>query len=72
MGAPIKAIGGVFKSIFNPDMPKIEKPQAVIGPTDPEVAAAAARKRLQARAKSGREGTIFSPSYSNVNLAGTA
>lgn len=69
MGPVIKAISGVFST---PKMPKIEKPEAVIAPVSSEATALAARKRLQERAQKGREGTIYSPSYSNSALGGTS
>lgn len=73
MGKPLKAIGGVFSNLFGSQKtPEIVKPEAVITPPSPEVAARAARKRLQERAQKGREGTIYSQAYSGSRLGGTA
>lgn len=70
MSGAIKAIGSFFSA------PKLDVPKAAKSIAMPDVNSAQARmesvKRLRARAKKGREGTIYSQSYSGANLAGTA
>lgn len=74
MSGAVKAISNTFSSIFNPKAPKIPTPDRPIVAADPNSAAAkqATIQKARQRAQKGREGTIYSQSYGNANLAGTA
>lgn len=69
MGKALKAITGIFQPM---KLPK----EATQVPTMPDPGSAAAKldavKKVRQRAKSGREGTIYSGAYGGQNLAGTA
>lgn len=66
----IKSIGSSIGDMFKkPEMPKVETP--VMPDPNSEAAKLAAKKRVQARQRGGRQGTIFSD-YSNSNLGATA
>lgn len=70
MSSVFKAIGKFVSSIFKPQMPGAAMPMP-----DPGSAASklAARKKVEARAKSGRESTIYSGgAYNGLNLGGTS
>jgi hypothetical protein len=70
MGKIFKAVGGLFGKLFSgPKMPKVETP--AMPDRDSTTAKLAARKKIESRSKGGREGTIYSGSYSGSNLAGT-
>ena len=71
MSSVFKAIGKFVSKIFTPKMPDIPK----ISMPDAGAAASklAVRKKMQGRAKSGREGTIYSGgAYGGLNLGGTS
>jgi hypothetical protein len=74
MSGAVKAISSTINSIFgSAKVPDIKAPKPIIQ-ADPNSAAAKteAIRKARARAQQGREGTIYSRSYSNANLAGTA
>lgn len=68
----MEAVKSLFGGNQKVDTPEIKPPAPI---PDPESATArlAATKTLRARAKRGREGTIYSQggSYGGTNLAGT-
>lgn len=70
MGGIVSAISGMFA----PKMPKIKTPP-MPDPENPAIKVAA-KKKVEARRKEGRAGTIFtagsSGAYSGANLGGTA
>lgn len=70
MSSVIKAVKKFVTNIFKPKIPEMP----VIAMPDPGAPAAklAARKKIDSRAKSGRESTIYSGgAYGGLNLGGT-
>lgn len=64
MSGVLSAIGSIFKGPKLPKVPSMPDPNSIVSKL-------AARKKIEARSKDGRAGTIYSGAYTGSNLGGT-